>query len=145
MGGEGATSNPQPHFYDFLAPCPPLAGELTRDRSSHIKLFVFITSQNLLRVTPTDFGFRIFFETLFAGDYAVSSLQSRGRMSCREITYIFMLKPCQDFNFAQCSLAIRLMFERRYLLDGDLCFCYGIVSRSTRRREKEIVIIINDK
>lgn len=121
------------------------AGELTRDRSAHIKLSVFITSRNLLRVTQTDFGFRIFFETRSAGDYSVSSWQSRVRMSCREFTYIFMLEPCQDFNFAQCSLAIRLMFERRNLLDGDLCFCYGVVSRSARRQQKGIVIIINDK
>lgn len=50
-------------------------------------------------------------------------------------TYIFMLKSCQNFNFAQCSLAIRLMLERRYFLDGDFCFCYGIVSGSAKRKK----------
>lgn len=53
-------------FYDSLASSLSFTGELTRDPSEHIKLSVFITSQNLLRVTPTDFGFRIISETLFA-------------------------------------------------------------------------------
>lgn len=50
-------------------------------------------------------------------------------------TYIFMLKSRQYFNFSQCSLAIRLMFERWYLLDGDFCFRYAIVSGSEMRKK----------
>lgn len=52
-------------------------------------------------------------------------------------TYIFMLKPRQNFNFPQCSLAIGLMFEWWYFLDGDFCFCYGVVSRSRMRERNQ--------
>lgn len=49
-----------------------------------------------------------------------------------KLTYIFMLESRQYFDFSQCSLAIRLMLERWYLLNGDFRFRYSIVSRSGR-------------
>lgn len=48
-------------------------------------------------------------------------------------THIFMLKPRQDFNFTQGPLAISLMFERWYLLDGDFYFRNSVVGGAGMR------------
>lgn len=60
-------------------------------------------------------------------------------------TYIFMLKSSQNFNFSQCSLAIRLMLERRYFLDGNFCFRYAVVSGSRMRERKEMLFRMLNK
>lgn len=67
------------------------------------------------------------------------------RRQNKTFTYIFMLKPCQNFNFPQRSLAICLVLKWRYFLDGNFCFRYGIISRSAKKKEKVniMVIIIN--
>lgn len=52
-------------------------------------------------------------------------------------TYIFMLKPCQYFNFSQRSLTVCLVLKWWYFFDGNFCFCDSIISRSENENEEK--------
>ena len=44
--------------------------------------------------------------------------------------------PRQDFNFSQCSLAIGLVLERRYLFDGNFRLRLVVECRTEKRQQK---------
>lgn len=52
-------------------------------------------------------------------------------------THIFVLEPCQNFNFSQSSLTICLVFKWWYFFDGNFRLCHNIICRSRKRRKRK--------
>lgn len=123
--------HPQATEHIWLSHVASLAEPVARDGKTLLVVLLFFetNSQEILSHRPR----------LLAPVF--HSRVERWRLGWNEIwfTYIFMLKPGQYFYFTQGSLAIGLMFERWYFLDGDFCVCLLIKSRSkTENKEMKI-------